>query len=102
MKTVKRVVIIEDMEVSKVSPYETPKVLAEKAAVRAETNSSVIEHVDFSQYEKTDAERSVLKQAKLAYNKIKTNFKEREALIKEIISHRPPNWGSIRVILCKN
>ncbi len=95
-----KVVIIDLMNENKIGPYEHPKVLAERAALKNEIKVLELTPVIYEQYKKTESERTVLKSVKKEWNKIKTNLKEREALVREIISGRVPNWGAIKVSLC--
>jgi hypothetical protein len=105
MFSIERVVIVDTVEKSRESQFESPKVLAERAAVLAETNSSVIKPVSYEQYAKTSSERQVLKAVKQAYNKAKTNNKERESLVTHIVENlknHPPMWGALKISLNKN
>lgn len=94
-----KVVIIDLMNENKVGPYDNFKVLAEKAALKNEIKILELDPVVYEQYAKTESERTVLKSVKKEWNKIKSNLKEREALVREIISGRVPNWGAIKVSL---
>jgi len=93
-----KVVIIDSVTEFKEGPYETREVLAKREAIRAEINSNVIPPQEEKE-PRSISEVLELKKVKKEWNKIKTNFKEREALMREIISGRVPNWGSIKVSL---
>lgn len=105
MFSIERVVIVDTVEQSRGSQFESPKVLAERAAVLAETNSSVIKPISYEQYAKSSSERHVLKAVKQAYNKAKSNNKERESLVTHIMDNlkrNPPMWGALKISLIKN
>lgn len=92
-----KVVIIDGLDSSKLSPYEHPSVLAKKAEIQAEINKHKVIPVVY-QHRNTSVE---IKEAKLAYKKLTQAVKDSflSDLLKRAISDMP-NWN-FRVTQCK-
>lgn len=92
----KKIVIIEGLETSKVSPYEHPSVLAKRAEISAEINKHVVQK---PVYDRWNSE--VIKAEKAKYKKLSKESKE--SFLKELLTKfikDIPNWN-FTVTQCK-
>ncbi len=96
-----KVVIIDQAENTKIDQYQHPAILAKRAEIQHELNQSLLKPIDRTIYEKSEGDIELLKLAKKQYKK-NNNKQLKEELMKEILSHKTPEWGSVRLSLSKN
>ncbi len=92
-----KVVIDGLVENTKIDQYQVPSVLGERADLYREINEKPIP-IDRTLFEKSESDIDVLKAAKKAYKKQGNNTSAKKELLSEILSHKTPNWGSVKIV----